>query len=84
LALKEPGTDQVFPRTIHHAWNFKKIVAQCGAKEVHVLAPGTAQSRMEYRNPNCFMGGELRPPEFSIMVTDANRVGAFVSAAREI
>ena len=64
--------------------NFKKIVAQCGAKEVHVLAPGTAQSRMEYRNPNCFMGGELRPPEFSMMVTDANRVGAFVSAAQAI
>jgi copper homeostasis protein len=64
--------------------NFERIVAVCGAKEVHVLAPATRESSMTYRNPNCFMGGELRPPEFSLTVTDPSRVGAFVRAAREL
>jgi copper homeostasis protein len=64
--------------------NFQRIVAACGAREIHVLAPGIRESPMAYRNPNCFMGGELRPPEFSLTVTDPDLVGAFVNAAREI
>lgn len=63
--------------------NFKKIVETSGVKEVHFLAPGTHESPMTYRNPNCFMGGELRPPEFSLTVTDPERVQAFVRAAAE-
>lgn len=63
--------------------NFKKIVESSGVVEVHFLAPGTRESPMAYRNPNCFMGGELRPPEFSLTVTDRERVRAFVRAAQE-
>jgi len=62
--------------------NFKKIVEASGVVEVHFLAPGTRESPMTYRNPNCFMGGELRPPEFSLAVTDPARVSAFVRAAQ--
>jgi copper homeostasis protein len=64
--------------------NFEKIVAGCGVKEVHVLAPATRESPMTYRNPNCFMGGELRPPEFSLTVTDPDHVQAFVTAAQKM
>jgi hypothetical protein len=39
---------------------------------------------MAYRNPRCFMGGELRPPEFSLAVTDPEQVRALVRAAQEI
>jgi copper homeostasis protein len=63
--------------------NFKKIVKTSGVKEVHFVAPATRESPMAYRNPNCFMGGELRPPEFSLTVTDPERVRAFVRAAQE-
>jgi copper homeostasis protein len=63
--------------------NFKKIVATSGVKEIHFVAPATRESPMAYRNPNCFMGGELRPPEFSLTVTDPDRVRAFARAAQE-
>ena len=60
--------------------NTKKIVQQSGAREVHVYAPMSVESRMKYRNTQCFMGGELRPPEFTLTVTDAERIRAFVHA----
>jgi hypothetical protein len=37
---------------------------------------------MTYRNPNCFMGGELRPTEFSLSVTYPEQVKTFVRAAQ--
>lgn len=63
--------------------NFKKIVETSGVKEFHLLAPGTRESPMTYRNPRCFMGGELRPPEYSLMVTDPEQVRAFARIAQE-
>jgi copper homeostasis protein len=63
--------------------NFNKIVLQSGARELHVAALENVEGRMKYRNPRCFMGGELRPPEFSTMVTDAGRVRAFVRSLQE-
>lgn len=62
--------------------NIKKIIEQSGAKEVHVYAPASVESRMRYRNTRCFMGGELRPPEFSLSVTDSERIRALVRAVR--
>lgn len=58
--------------------NVKEIITQSGAKEIHTTASTPLESRMTYRNLHSFMGGELRPPEFSRMVTDPNRVRDFV------
>ena len=60
--------------------NIGKIVAQSGVKEVHVVGVVSAESRMTYRNPHVFMGGELRPPEFTRMITDAGQVKALMAA----
>jgi copper homeostasis protein len=60
--------------------NINKIVTQSGVKEVHMLGTVSVESPMRFRNPRIFMGGELRPPEFARMVTDANRVKAFRQA----
>jgi copper homeostasis protein len=57
--------------------NIRKILEVSGAQEVHFVASKSVESRMRYRNPDCFMGGELRPPEFSLSVTDPERVRAF-------
>jgi copper homeostasis protein len=54
--------------------NIKKIVTQSGVKEIHVVGTTSLESQMRYRNPRCFMGGELRPPEFTRLVTDSQRV----------
>jgi copper homeostasis protein len=65
-----------------HERNIQKIVERTGVKEVHAGAPVTVPSTMEYRNPNCFMGGELRPPEFVLEVTDPGRIRAMLASLR--
>jgi copper homeostasis protein len=60
--------------------NIAKIVAASGVKEVHVAAPVEVPSRMQHRNLCVFMGGELRPPEYTIATTDAGRIRAFLNA----
>ena len=62
--------------------NVHKIVAASGVREVHVYAPVSVESRMAYRNPRVYMGGELRPPEYSVSTTDAGRIRAVLNAAR--
>jgi copper homeostasis protein len=61
--------------------NIGKIVAQCGAREVHVTGFAPLESPMQYRNARVFMGGELRPAEYTRMVTDAGRIQALRQAA---
>lgn len=63
--------------------NIHKIVTQSGAQEIHIYAPVTMESPMKYRHTGCFMGGELRPPEFARAVTDPCRIQAFLGAVRE-
>ena len=58
----------------------QKVVAQTGVKEFHLLGTVSVDSPMRHRNPRVFMGGELRPPEFTRVVTDANRIRAFRQA----
>ena len=62
--------------------NVKKIVVQSVAREVHVYAPMAVESRMKYRHTQCFMGGELRPPEFTLTVTDVDRIKTFMDAVK--
>jgi copper homeostasis protein len=63
-----------------HERNFEKIARESGARELHVAALAEVESPMTYRNSRCFMGGELRPPEFRLMATDVARVKSFVQA----
>ena len=61
-----------------HERNFAKILEKSRAREIHVAALMDVEGPMKYRNSRCFMGGELRPPEFSVITTDAARVRTFV------
>jgi copper homeostasis protein len=60
--------------------NIRRIVEATGVNEVHLSARSTVDSGMEFRNSRCFMGGALRPPEFSWKVTDEKAVRAVVEA----
>ncbi len=61
-----------------HERNFARILEKSGARELHVAALVDVEGPMKFRNSRCFMGGELRPPEFSVTTTDAARVRTFV------
>ena len=54
--------------------NFDRIRRQIGAKEYHVHLPGAEKSRMEFHPGHIYMGGLLRPSEFTITHTDPARV----------
>lgn len=60
--------------------NINKVVATTGVKEVHFTAIGDVQSEMRFRNDRVFMGGTLRPAEYSRSVTDADKVRAAIAA----
>ncbi len=54
--------------------NINKVIAATGVKEVHFTAFAEVASEMRFRNERVFMGGTLRPPEYSRAVTDAEKV----------
>lgn len=62
--------------------NVARIVAATSVTEVHLSARGSVQSGMRFRNARCFMGGTLRPEEFSWKTTDAGTVRGVVDALR--
>jgi copper homeostasis protein len=62
--------------------NARKIVDATGVSEVHLSARSSVESGMNHRNARVFMGGTLRPPEFSWKETDETAVRALVQAVR--
>jgi copper homeostasis protein len=54
--------------------NPAKVVAVSGAREIHVVGAAPVESAMRFRNERVFMGGELRPPEYSRLVSDPARI----------
>lgn len=59
--------------------NVQRIVSATGVSEVHLSARHTVSSGMAYRNERCFMGGTLRPPEFSWKTTDEKAVRSILT-----
>ena len=60
--------------------NVQRIVSATGVSEVHLSARAPVESRMTWRNSGVFMGGTLRPPEFSWKTTDERAVRSVVDA----
>ncbi len=60
-------------RSIH------KIVRQSGVREIHLSARSSVESAMTYRRSHVFMGGTLRPPEFSRQIADSERIRGIIS-----
>ena len=58
--------------------NVQRIVDSTGISEIHLSARTSVESGMSYRNQRVFMGGALRPPEFSWKTTDESRVRSIV------
>ena len=54
--------------------NVDKVVARSGVCEVHVTGTTSVESAMHFRNQRVFMGGELRPPEYTRLTTDPERI----------
>jgi copper homeostasis protein len=59
--------------------NIHKIVRQSGVQEIHLSARSSVESAMHYRRSHVFMGGTLRPPEFSRQIADSERIRSIIS-----
>ncbi|MFO1094449.1 MAG: copper homeostasis protein CutC [Planctomycetaceae bacterium] len=62
----------VMPGAGFNERNVGRIVARTGAREIHVTGFADVDSGMRFRNERVFMGGTLRPPEYSREVTNAD------------
>jgi copper homeostasis protein len=63
------------------ARNVARIVAGARPKEIHFACLDAVESGMLFRRDHVFMGGELRPPEFSRLATSAAAVRAVMAKA---
>ncbi|MFB3852761.1 MAG: copper homeostasis protein CutC [Vicinamibacterales bacterium] len=61
--------------------NVRKVVAATGVREVHFYGGAEVASPMAFRNARVFMGGTLRPPEYSREVLEPEYVRRLMSAA---
>jgi copper homeostasis protein len=61
-----------------HEGNIERIAKETKARELHVTGFVDVESGMTFRNPRVYMGGLLRPPEYSRAVTAADRISAMV------
>lgn len=59
--------------------NIAKFIEKTNVKEVHFTGFGEVESQMKYRNNQVFMGGTLRPPEYSRDVTNAQIVSKVIN-----
>ena len=71
----------IMPAGNIHEGNVEKIAKESGAKELHVTGFTDVDSGMKFRNPRVYMGGLLRPPEYTRSVTDAKTIGTLVRLA---
>jgi copper homeostasis protein len=80
--LSKQATDQiiVMPCGGINARNLAKVIAKTGAHELHAGAMISVESSMNYRNTHCFMGGELRPPEYSRTAVDSRLIRGLLDA----
>lgn len=58
----------------------RRIVRETGVTEISVGPTVFVESPMQFRNERCYMGGQLRPPEFVLPATDRDRVAGMVAA----
>lgn len=71
----------VMPGGNIHETNVKKIANETGAEELHVTGFVDVDGGMKFRNPRVYMGGVLRPPEYTRGVTSAERIRTLVRLA---
>lgn len=58
--------------------DIRRVIEESGAHEVHFAAAVTRESPMQFRNPECTMGGGSIPGEYDRVVTDEHRIREYI------
>ncbi len=64
--------------------NIDRVAQETKAKELHITGFVDVESGMTFRNPRVYMGGLLRPPEYTRSVTSSERIASLVRRVREM
>ncbi len=81
LVSRSDGRISVMPGGGVREDNIRAVLDRTGAREVHFAAFSRRESAMKYRNDRPMMGADSVPGEYERVVTDADRVRAFLQAA---
>lgn len=82
LIERSAGRIAIMPGGDVSARNVARIIQETGAGEIHFAALETEAGPMRHRNPNVFMGGALRPPEYDRTVTKQEGISRVLSAIK--
>lgn len=82
LIERAEGRIIIMPGGDVSARNVTRIVQETGADEIHFAALELRSGPMRYRNPNVFMGGTLRPPEYDRIVTRESGISDVLNAIK--
>ncbi len=74
LIQKAEGRIIIMPGGGITARNIARLKRETNAVEFHLTAREKLPSPMSYRNPNAFMGGELRMPEYELAFASSRKV----------
>lgn len=62
--------------------NIARVLARVPVTEVHFAGGEPVESRMRFRNPRVFMGGTLRPPEYTLDILPDGYVRRVIANAQ--
>jgi len=80
LVSQSDGRIAVMPGGGVSEENILEVLERTGAREVHFTAFSRRESAMDYRNDGPMMGAASVPGEYERLVTDVERVRAFLRA----
>lgn len=81
LVARAAGRIVVMPGGGITARNVARIIERTNVREVHFACSAPADGRMRFRNTRVFMGGTLRPPEYTVEITQTGEVARTIAAA---
>ncbi len=79
LIKKAAGRIIIMPGSGINEENIQDIRDKSGAMEFHLTGKKTVESKMQFRKQGIFMGGLKEIPEYSINITDAERIRKIVN-----
>jgi copper homeostasis protein len=84
LCVRAKGRLSVMPGGGVTEQNVAKIISLTGAREVHFSLRKSHGSGMQYRASGVYMGGLLRPEEYSVSLADPSRIRLAAQAAAKL
>jgi copper homeostasis protein len=82
LIDRAAGRIVIMPGGDIRARNVARIIQETGVDEIHFAAFESQPSPMRHRNPDVFMGGTLRPPEYDRAVTTEDGISNVLRAIK--